>query len=83
MRTIRRRRELAKKINFILNHLEKKDRDEFLDDLVAAVTIDNRINHVVESWLETAEINANPQRKQKISDRVAKLQLLLSHEMNG
>lgn len=65
------------RINFILNHLTQKEKDEFLSEILNASLLEKKVLEIILAWEATAEINANPSLKRKILLRAKKLDRFL------
>lgn len=73
MKQSRNKIGVQEEVDFILNNLSQADRNEFLTQLTASVLLGGDNINIVFSWKETAEINANPTRKNRLQLRRAKL----------
>ena len=67
----------SKKVEFILENLSEKERDEFLEEILEKHLSGKNITETIISWEATAEINSLPHIKIKILDRSKKLKHFL------
>jgi hypothetical protein len=73
---------LESQVDFIVDHLSKKDKDVFLREMLTTTLSGGKCNNIVASWHETAEINADPKRRRKLLLRKKMLFSLLQKD-NG
>jgi uncharacterized phage-associated protein len=82
VKTAQELKDYISKTAFILDNLSNEDCDVFLYELGPAIFPDDdedQAEEVLSSWLEVAEINADPVRKKKLENRRRQLFALLKN----
>lgn len=70
------------RIDFILSHLNRKEKDDFLKEILEASLLEKDVSRIMFDWEATAEVNADPLLKKKILLRVKSLKKFLLHSHN-
>ncbi len=70
--------KIINEITFILDNLDRDDRNDFLNDLISSVLENQKLEEIIDQWVLTAEINANPTRKDKIFTRLSSIEAMIN-----
>jgi len=69
--------------SILIKHLSKKEKDEFIKEILECKSRGRNLQEIIASWEATAEINSNPKLKSKILYRIKKLDRFLMQTKNG